>query len=138
MSGGHEHCTPQAFERSEFRVLEELRHHVFVCADAGTFCGCEAAGSATVLAALRKEIARQRLGARCKITLMHCRQAGARGPMVVIYPDAVWYEGLTVEAVPELVASHIIAGVPLERFGRQAPLQGVADVPLHIVAPAGS
>jgi (2Fe-2S) ferredoxin len=128
--GGH--CSPQPFEPAEFRVLDELRYHVFVCTDAGDFCGCDAAGSRALLTALRQEVARRRLTARCKITIMHCRQPGAAGPSLVVHPDGLWYEGLTAGTVPEFVEMQLVQGTPLARYLRRQAPQGVTAVPLHL------
>lgn len=38
------------------------------------------------------------------------------GPNLVIYPDGVWYAGVTPADIPELVASHLIGGHPVERL----------------------
>ena len=130
-SGEHEHCAPQPFEPAEFRVLEELRYHVFVCTDAGDFCGCEAAGSRQLLAALRREVVQRRRTARCKVTIMHCRQPGAAGPSLVVHPDGLWYEGLTADVIPQFVEMQLVRGIPLERYLKRAAPQGVTSVPLH-------
>lgn len=44
--------------------------------------------------------------------LDHCET----GPTVVVYPDAVWYGHVTEADVDEIVASHIVRGVPVERL----------------------
>ncbi len=38
------------------------------------------------------------------------------GPTVVVYPEAVWYDGVTAEDVDEIIASHIVGGKPVERL----------------------
>jgi (2Fe-2S) ferredoxin len=37
----------------------------------------------------------------------------------VVYPEAVWYVGLTPADVPEIVESHMRDGVPVERLVRR-------------------
>jgi (2Fe-2S) ferredoxin len=34
----------------------------------------------------------------------------------VVYPDNVWYGGVTVDDVDEIVESHLMNGVPVERL----------------------
>ena len=38
------------------------------------------------------------------------------GPTVVVYPEAVWYDGVTPDDVEEIVESHIVGGRPVERL----------------------
>ena len=132
MTDEHEHCVAAPFEQAEFRVLEKLRYHIFVCTDAKAFCGCEAAGSAALLAALRQDLVKRRLMPYCKITIMQCRQQGARGPVLVVHPDGIWYEGLRAENVAAFVDQQILKGEPLVEFVVRHPLQPVTDVPAHI------
>lgn len=37
-----------------------------------------------------------------------------RGPVLVVYPDGVWYGDLTPELVERVVAEHLVAGRPLD------------------------
>jgi (2Fe-2S) ferredoxin len=134
MGESHEHCVDQPYEQSELRWLDQVRFHIFVCTDGKSFCGCESAGSGELVAALRREIARRRLLARCKVTIMQCRQQGAAGPVLVVHPDGVWYEGLTTADVGEFVESQILRGEPLRRALMQRPLRGVTAVPAHLAA----
>jgi (2Fe-2S) ferredoxin len=45
-----------------------------------------------------------------------CLDQCEHGPTVVIYPEAVWYGSVTEDDVEEIVASHIIAGKPVQRL----------------------
>lgn len=132
MADEHEHCCAQPFEKSEFRVLGKLRFHLFVCSDGRDFCGCEAAGGGALLAALRQELVRRRLMDRCKITLMQCRQPGAAGPVLVVHPDNLWYEGLTAERAGEFVERQILRGEPVAEFLMRGGPRAVTEVPAHL------
>jgi (2Fe-2S) ferredoxin len=35
---------------------------------------------------------------------------------VVVYPEGVWYGGVTAADVPEIVESHLVNGKPVERL----------------------
>lgn len=136
MAENHEHCLAAPFEQSEFRVLDKLRYHIFVCTDGKDFCGCEASGSGALLGALRQEMVKRRLMARCKITLMQCRQKGADGPVLVVHPDGIWYQGLKPENVVAFVENQIVRGVPLEEFVMRDEPAPVTAVPAHVATPA--
>lgn len=136
MADDHEHCLATPYEQSEFRVLDKLRYHIFVCTDGKDFCGCEAAGSAALLAALRQELVKRRLMSRCKITLMQCRQQGAAGPVLVVHPDGIWYQGLKAGDAAAFVDQQVLKGEPLAGFVMRSALKPVTAVPAHVAAPA--
>jgi (2Fe-2S) ferredoxin len=35
---------------------------------------------------------------------------------VVVYPEQVWYGGVTAADVPEIIEQHLVGGVPVERL----------------------
>jgi (2Fe-2S) ferredoxin len=45
-----------------------------------------------------------------------CLDQCEHGPTVVVYPDAVWYGGVTPNDVDEIIESHIVNGKPVERL----------------------
>jgi (2Fe-2S) ferredoxin len=45
-----------------------------------------------------------------------CLDQCARGVSVVVYPEQVWYGGVTVDDVPEIVEKHLIGGEVVERL----------------------
>jgi (2Fe-2S) ferredoxin len=97
-----------------------LRHHVFVCenrrdpADPRGCCG--ARGSEAVRAALKAEIERRGLKGQVRANAAGCLDACADGPAIVVYPEGVWYGGVRVEDVPEIVERHLVKGDPVERL----------------------
>ena len=45
-----------------------------------------------------------------KVTRMGCTVQHARGPIVIVYPDGIWYAEVNVEDVDEIVRLHLVAG----------------------------
>ena len=45
-----------------------------------------------------------------------CLEQCEVGPTVVVYPDAVWYGGVTPADVDEIIDSHIVGGRLVERL----------------------
>src|SRR5262249_49128932 len=45
-----------------------------------------------------------------------CLDQCARGVSVVVYPEQVWYGGVTVDDVPEIVDEHLVNGRVVERL----------------------
>jgi (2Fe-2S) ferredoxin len=38
------------------------------------------------------------------------------GPLMVVYPEGIWYRPTTVEDIDEIVQSHFVDGKPVERL----------------------
>ena len=43
------------------------------------------------------------------------------GPTMVVYPEGVWYAGVTVADVAEIVREHLVSGRPVERLRYRWP-----------------
>lgn len=67
-------------------------------------------------AALKRELAARGLNHRIRANAAGCLDACEHGPTVVVYPEGVWYGGVTLEDVPELVEEHLVGGRPIERL----------------------
>lgn len=100
--------------------MEPFRYHVYVCCQVKPegAPGCAAQGSGGVLEGLRREIAT--LGLTDAVQVTTCGSLGLceHGPNMVVYPEGVWYSGVTPADVPEIVRSHLRDGVAVERLAR--------------------
>jgi (2Fe-2S) ferredoxin len=97
-----------------------FRYHLFVCENRrpdGDPRGCCAAkGSLEIRQALRAELKRRGLAGVVRANAAGCLDACARGPSLVVYPEGVWYGGVSAADVPEIVESHLVNGRPVERL----------------------
>ncbi len=100
--------------------------HVFVCTNRrpdGVPRGCCASkGSEEVRAQFKAELRKQGCSSDVRANAAGCLDACERGVAVVIYPDNVWYGGVTVNDVEEIVREHMVGGRPVERL--RLPLDG--------------
>lgn len=100
--------------------MPSWKHHLFVCNNkrpAGHPKGsCAERGCNEILMALSEEIERQELFETVKVSTSSCLGPCAAGPTVVVYPEGVWYGGLKEADVAEVVVSHLVNGVPVERL----------------------
>jgi NADH:ubiquinone oxidoreductase subunit F (NADH-binding)/(2Fe-2S) ferredoxin/NAD-dependent dihydropyrimidine dehydrogenase PreA subunit len=81
---------------------------------AGT--GCVANGSLKVKDALETELIKRNLQNEVKIVLTGCNGFCAKGPVMVVYPEDIFYQLVKPEDVPFLVEEHFIKGRPVEKF----------------------
>ena len=94
--------------------------HIFVCtnqrpADAPRR-SCDREGNGDLHRALKDRIARRGLDMLIRVNKAGCLDQCEHGPTVVVYPDAVWYGGVTEADLDEIVESHIAGGKPVERL----------------------
>ncbi len=98
--------------------MEPFRYHVYACQQEkpdNAPC-CSARGSAAVLDALRKELAARQLMDVVQVTTCGSLGMCERGPNMVVYPEGVWYSGVQVADVPEIVREHFQGGRVVERL----------------------
>ncbi|WP_373048096.1 (2Fe-2S) ferredoxin domain-containing protein [Vulgatibacter sp.] len=82
---------------------------------------CAARGSEAVRDAFKKQLAALGIHKSVRANASGCLDACEEGVSVVVYPEAVWYGGVTVEDVPEIIREHVLGGRPVERLRMKLP-----------------
>jgi len=100
--------------------MEPFQYHVFVCDQQKPegAPGCCARGSVQVIEALRREIDARGLEDDVQVTTCGSLGLCEWGPNMIVYPEGVWYAGVTPADVPEIVRSHFEENTPVERLAR--------------------
>ncbi len=98
--------------------MEPFSFHLFVCTQqkAEGAPSCSAAGSGGILRALDHELRSHGLASSTQITTCGCLGLCDEAPMMIVYPEGIWYRRLQPEDVPEIVNSHLRAGQPVARL----------------------
>jgi NADH:ubiquinone oxidoreductase subunit F (NADH-binding)/(2Fe-2S) ferredoxin/NAD-dependent dihydropyrimidine dehydrogenase PreA subunit len=89
-----------------------FRLQIMMCA--GT--GCIASGSLDVKQALERELVKRNLQNEVQIVMTGCNGFCAMGPLVVIYPDGIFYNQVKPEHAPLIVEEHILKGRIVEKL----------------------
>lgn len=92
-----------------------FERHVFVCTG-GDWCAKLDGDGLGVHARLKRLVAEYGLKGRVRVNHAGCLDQCGYGPMVVVYPDAVWYWGVKPDDAETIVREHLIAGRPVERL----------------------
>ena len=100
--------------------MPKFEKHIFVCAnqrpDGHPRGCCDPAGNAELQKLFKAKLAQCGLKGRVRANKSGCLDQCEHGPNLVVYPDAVWYGGVTAADVDEIIESHILGGKPVERL----------------------
>ena len=105
--------------------MEHYRAHILICA--GT--GCISSGSKKVEAALREQLVKKGLDKEVKIVETGCHGFCEMGPLVVVYPEGVFYVRVQETDAIEIVEEHLYKGRIVERllFKENESLDGIPN-----------
>jgi (2Fe-2S) ferredoxin len=100
--------------------MGRFQKHIFVCVnerlkDHPKGC-CLHKGSAEVREAMKEELKKLGLRSIVRANNSGCLDACEFGPTIVVYPEGVWYGGVTKEDVHDIIHEHIINGKVVERL----------------------
>ena len=98
--------------------MEPFRFHLFVCTQQKPegVVSCAASGSFAVLDALDRETQARGLDHDVQLTTCGCMGLCDEGPVMVVYPEGVWYRHVKPSDVAEIVGVHLRDGKAVERL----------------------
>lgn len=105
--------------------MSHFKHHVFFCTNqraAGEAC-CNDHGASALWAYAKervKSLGERALGGqvpgKVRINKAGCLDRCNQGPVMVIYPEAVWYTYIDMEDIDEIIDEHLLNGRIVERL----------------------
>ncbi|MDZ7261727.1 MAG: NADH-quinone oxidoreductase subunit NuoF, partial [candidate division KSB1 bacterium] len=98
--------------------MKVFRAHILVCA--GT--ACVSGGSWRLKDALEAELERRGLSDEVQVVTTGCNGFCVAGPIMIVYPEGIFYQKVTPEDVPILVEEHILKGRPVPRLFYKEPV----------------
>ena len=94
--------------------MGQYQTHVFVCTSGDD---CPAKGDVEAFVKyLRGEAVQAGLKNDVRVNKAGCFSQCGHGPMMVVYPENVWYAGVKESDLPEIFESHIKNGTPVQRL----------------------
>lgn len=100
--------------RLDDAVTEDQQYEKEILVCAGT--GCISSKSGEFVDALKEELAKNELTNKVNIVKTGCFGLCAQGPIVIIYPEAVFYHQVQPKHAKKIVSDHLIKGKLVEKL----------------------
>ena len=94
------------------KAESKIRKHVLICG--GT--GCTSSGSPALRTELEKCLKEKGIDDEIKIVTTGCFGLCALGPVMIVYPEGTFYSMVEPKDIMEIVESHLIGNIPVERL----------------------
>ncbi|OIQ90170.1 ferredoxin, 2Fe-2S [mine drainage metagenome] len=100
--------------------MSYYERHVFFCLnrrEGGAACCCDH-GAEDMFEYAKRQVKQLGLNGQGKVRVNRagCFDRCAEGPLLVVYPEAVWYTFIDQGDIDEIITSHLIRGVVVERL----------------------
>ena len=105
--------------------MGQYDRHVFVCTSGDT---CPTQGDTEKYVKILRAGAQKAGRSDIRINKSGCFSQCGHGPMIVVYPEDVWYAGVQESDLDEILTSHIIGGLPVERLRYDPGVKGANKI----------
>jgi (2Fe-2S) ferredoxin len=105
----------------------KFRKHLFICTNqraAGEKKSCGEAHGLELVKSFKRRIKDLGLNVEIRAQRAGCIDACDFGPSMVVYPEGVFYGGVSLDDVEEIIEQHLIRDKPVERLIIQFPPTG--------------
>jgi (2Fe-2S) ferredoxin len=100
--------------------MARFEKHIFICdnqREEGHPRGCcHSKGSSAIIEEFKKRLKELGLNSRMRVIKAGCLDACEFGPVMVVYPEQIWYGNFSKNDIEEIIQSHLLNDKPIERI----------------------
>lgn len=111
----------QLANRAQQLSIPQIEKHLFLCADPTKPLCCKKEVGLQAWDYLKRRIKELDLEAKIFRTKTNCLRVCDLGPILLVYPDGVWYHSATAEVLERVLQEHIIGNKIVSEYAFVIP-----------------